>query len=85
MRPILLVAGAALACVAAAPAQAPNVKFSDVIAICRETFLHNPERGKQQFEALPEKTKPFAALICIAYRQGAVDLLQASGKASPDA
>jgi hypothetical protein len=80
MRKILLIAGAAVALVAAAPAQAPKIMFDEVMGICKATFIDNPDAGRAQFNALPEATKPQAALLCLAYRKGALDLLDAAGR-----
>lgn len=61
----------------------PRLTLAGAIEICRITFFVDNARGKAMFDALPEEEKPLVAAVCIGYRQGAEDILEALHK-KPD-
>lgn len=79
MKKILL--AAVLLATPAAARTPTTLSFTQAIEICRDTFLRNPDKGKRAFEAIDsDASKQAVAIICLAYRQGALDLLEASGR-----
>lgn len=80
MRKILLIAGAAVALIGAAPAADSAPTFAEAMSICKMTFLDSPDRGKAMFDGLKsDDAKRGVAILCLAYRQGALDVIEASG------
>lgn len=67
-----------LASIAAAASPVPPPSLAEAIEICRTTFFINPAKGKMMFEAVPDEHKQSVALICIAYKQGILDLIEVS-------
>lgn len=68
---------------AAARTEPEAISLDRAIRICRVTFFVSPELGKAMFDAVPKEQKQSAAALCIAYRQGAQDMLAAARQPEP--
>lgn len=77
----LLAALLAAAPAATAPPPAPTI--GETLAICRAVYFSDkPEKAIAAWQALPADAKASVAFICLAYRQGALDLQRASEAAA---
>lgn len=64
------------AAAAAGTSEAPPLR--QVLALCRATyFSDDPEPARRAFARLSDDDKASVAMVCLAYRQGAEDMLSA--------
>lgn len=64
---------------AAPAATAPPPSIDQALAMCRAVYFSaTPEKALAAWNALPADSKASVAILCLAYRQGALDLMRDS-------